>query len=362
MVMYNYGEICILGDFMKEKTIDSISFYIIDFMLDYYTKKYIELGKKCLDYAKKHDQKNYILFNDKNLENIDEKMFENIKRKADFIKTNLKDTINIKSDSPFYFFTMLNPSSPKFVNEKVKLRTANNVYFDRNTPNWLILKEGKERLKKETIQEYLRQFFIGYYQDNGKDLPIKPLGNYIGIINLMEILIRSIFFFEMNPYLIKKERETLLNIFTWMVISNYKNLFTNKNGYWKIGYYFRALLKQMFFNESNIIQSYDDNSNLKDIIKEMYKNTTKKLESILSKNIIEALPFTIFANNISNKRLSSLNNKLYLTAIPFFITIGRDIDNRLNNPLSLYIAITSCNATQNDCFFKNIILSYASLT
>ena len=175
----------------------------------------------------------------------------------------------------------------------------------------------------------------------------------------MEILIRSFFFFEMNPCLDKKERETLLNIFTWMVITNYKNLFTSKNGYWKLGYYFRSLLKFLFFEEPEIIKSYDDNKNIKDTIKETYYNTTKKLKSILS-DIIDAKTLFIFPNNISYDKLIKSTKFPYLTALPFFISIGRNFEKHSNTDLKLYVAIATCDYNDEINFNKNIILSYSS--
>ena len=162
MVMYNYGEICILGDFMKEKTIDSISFYIIDFMLDYYTKKYIELGKKCLEDAYKYNKNNYMPFSKDFLKN--DTTFEEINRKIQLIRNYLNSNYKIPSNSVFYFFTLLPPYEVKTLSKTQNLRTANNVYFDRDTPNEPILKEGKNISKKEEIQKYLKEFFIGYRQ------------------------------------------------------------------------------------------------------------------------------------------------------------------------------------------------------
>jgi len=51
----------------------------------------------------------------------------------------------------------------------------------------------------------------------------------------------------------------LLNIFTWMVINSYQNLFEIKNRYWKVAYYFRSLLKYLFFEGDEKIKSYDEN-------------------------------------------------------------------------------------------------------
>jgi len=65
-------------------------------------------------------------------------------------------------------------------------------------------------------------------------------------MHIIEILIRSMFFFEFSYKLKTKEKELMLNYFTWMVINSYKNLYQNKNGYWKAGYYFRELLKFLF--------------------------------------------------------------------------------------------------------------------
>jgi len=123
-----------------------------------------------------------------------------------------------------------------------------------------------------------------------------------------------------------------------------------------------GLLKYLFFEGDEKIKSYDENKdNIKNNIKSTYNSTTKKIKSILSHDITEAQTLFVFSNNISNKKLSSINNKPYLFAPPFFISFGKEFEKN-NSILGLYIAISICDYSNNKIMFdKNIILSYTYL-
>ena len=327
---------------MKEQYIDNYAFAIIVTMLDYYTDRYIEIAKKCI---KRINEKGENI-------TIEDKIFEEIKEKANMIINEISSKIDIPSNSVFYFFPLLKPLDIKKIDFNKKWKT-NNVYFERQTVETLNLKYSKNDNidDEEKIKIEIKKFF-----DNPH---LSPFLGYLGIIHLTEILIRSIFFFTINSNLSFKEKETLLNIFTWMSINSYKNLFEMKNRHWKVGYYFRSLLKFLFFEEPEIIKSYDDNKNIKDIIKETYNNTTKKLKSILS-DIIDAKTLFIFPNNISYDKLIKSTKFPYLTALPFFISIGRNFEKHSNTDLKLYVAIATCDYNDEINFNKNIILSYSS--
>lgn len=346
---------------MKEKIIDTTSLYIIDFMLDYYTKEYIKLGHKCLEDTHLYNNINYILFQSNSLKKIDDAIFEKINNKIQLIRNYLNDIYKIPDNSVFYFFTLLPPYEVKTLDENQNLVTANNVYFDRNTPNHIFL-DNKEVINREGLGNYLRQFFIGY---NEKNAYIKPISNYIGTIHLTEILIRSIFFFVINDDATPKEKEALLNIFTWMVVSSFQNLFNIQTRHWKVGYYFRSLLKYLFFDNSEQIQIYDEYSNnIKRNMKNYYNNTTKKLKSYLSDDITSTKALVKFPNNLSYLKMSLLqkNNSDYWIACPFFLITGKEFDKNYNNHLNLCIAIGTYNGfNSNGFFFNNVVLSYSNL-
>ena len=179
----------------------------------------------------------------------------------------------------------------------------------------------------------------------------------------IELLIRSAFFFVMNESATPKEKETLLNIFTWMNISSFQNLFNIETRYWKVGYYFRNLLKYLFLNGSEQIQIYDKYSNnIKKNMIRLYSNTTNKLKSYLSN---DSAPIVKFPNNLPYSKMLSLrkSNKNHIwIGCPFFLTTGKDIDKNDENKLKLYIAIgTYIGFYDNNFLIKNVILSYSNL-
>ena len=327
--------------------------YIIETMLDYYVNYYIEKGRNLINALHQLEEKQYFIQKSPLISNIKYEMFDEIRKKADLIKEKVLD-FKIDKTSVFYFFNLLESSKPKEAKFKKHYITANNVYFERNSLYNLDLKNYKRGCKPEKLIEYIKKFI---------DSPnAYPLINYIGTMHLMEILIRSIFFFVMNPKMSAYEKEMLLNIFTWMIINSYQNLFITNKRHWKIAYYFRNMLKYLFFDREKKIKSYDKNKdNIKNNIKSTYYNTTNKIKSILSKDITEAKPLFVFSNNISNTKISSINNKPYLFAPPFFISVGKEFEKHTLK-LILYVAISTCNYSNNRFINNNIILSYTHLT
>ena len=279
-------------------------------------------------------------------------MFNEISKTSDLLKEKALECYLDKT-SVFHFFKFLESSTPKKTNFNENFNNANNVYFERNSLQVLDLKNYKKRYAPEKLIEYIKKFI---------DTPFAPpFINYIGTMHLMEILIRSIFFFIMNPQLSPAEKEMLLNTFTWMIVNSYQNLFEIKNRHWKVTYYFRALLKYLFFEGEEEIKSYDENKdNIKNNIKSTYNTTTDKIKSILHKDITYSKSLFIFPNNIANTKIHS--NKPYLFAPPFFITSGREFEKYKENLLILYVAIAACNCLNDEIIFdKNIILDYKHL-
>ena len=327
--------------------------YIIKTMLDYYVDYYIDIGKHCINALHRLEKKQYIIKKEPLISNIKDEMFNEIRKKADLIKERALD-FDIDKTSAFHFFKLLESSNPKKTKFNKNYVTANNVYFERNTFKLYDLKNYKRGYGPDKLTEYIKKFI---------DSPHALLFiNYVGTMHLMEILIRSIFFFVMNSQLSSYEKEMLLNMFTWMVINSYQNLFEIKNRHWKMAYYFRSLLKYLFFDRDEKIKNYDENKdNIKKNIKNTYNSTTKKIKSILSHDITEAQTLFVFSNNISNKKLSYINDKPYLFAPPFFISLGRELEKH-SLILGLYIAISTCDYSNNKIMFdKNIILSYTYL-
>jgi len=334
----------------KKKFIEEEVLYIIEVMFDYYVSKYIEYGKNFIE--QKEENERYSILKNNEFNNLKPKVFTEIIELFQNLKNDFTNEISIPSTSVFHFFTLLNEYIPQSINETNNLYTANNVYFDRNTPNVLILKKEKSSDKNngEDTKVYLKDFFDNYKK--------KPLQNYIGVLHTIEILIRSVFFFSFYKHLEPKEKELLLNYFVWMVISSYKNLF-KKNGFWKMGYYFRKLLEYLFFEGDKIIASYDDNrttgTNLKEYIKLTYKATSDKIALLLENDLITAVPNIILPNRIDlmKKKLKE-GEKRFIVAPPFFMTVGKDLDKK-TKVFNLYIAITTINLRLKFC---NVILSY----
>jgi len=268
---------------------------IMEVMLDFYVKEYINQGKKFIESNKLGD-----IFKIANIE------FKEIEKKVKLIKEKINKEHNNEitsflPDNVFYFFTLLKSSMPKFIGKHRVWVTANNVYFARETFENLYLKDDSKKIEgtleknQNKLKEHVKNFFY--------DKKHSSLTNYIGTMHIIEILIRSMFFFEFSYKLKTKEKELMLNYFTWMVINSYKNLYQNKNGYWKAGYYFRELLKFLFFDGKEMILPYDknksDSKNIKKTIKEIYKNTMNKIYLLMSSDLMGiARNDIVFPNNL----------------------------------------------------------------
>ena len=336
-----------------EKNMDINIEVIIDVMLDFYVKEYIKLGKKFIEL---NHLDSLFTSADYNFKNIEEKTIY-IKEKIINPENGLIPTFS--SDNVFYFFTLLKNSMPKYIDDNKIWTTANNVYFVRMITKNIYLEDSSNNIEENTenLKKYLKNFFFDY--------KLPPIINYIGSMHMLEILIRAIFCFEFGYKLKDKEKELMLNYFTWMIINSYKNFYQDKNGYWRVAYYFKELLKSLFFESNEIILPYEkgksNNKNIKKTIKESYKNTTNKIYSLTSSDLMGvARDDIVFPNNLPQFKIDNFS-KTHLIAPPFFMSIGKDYDKKVNK-FFLYIAITTFYDYKNNNFiwFNNII-SYTEI-
>jgi hypothetical protein len=333
-----------------EKHVDINIEMIIDVMLDFYVKEYIKFGKKFIE-------SNHL----DSLFKIADYNFKNIEKKTIYIKEKIinpeSDLIpTFSSDNVFYFFTLLKNSMPKYIDDNKIWTTTNNVYFDRKITKNIYLQDSIIEENTENSKNYLKDFFFDY--------KLLPIINYVGSMHMLEILIRAIFFFEFSYKLKDKEKELMLNYFTWMIINNYKNFYQDKNGYWRVAYYFKELLKFLFFESNEMILPYEkgksNNKNIKKTIKESYKNTTNKIYSLTSSDLMGvARSDIVFPNNLQQFKIDKFS-KTHLIAPPFFMKIGKDYDKKVNK-FFLYIAITTFYDYKNNFIWFNNIISYTEI-
>jgi len=310
----------------KEKLIETTNLYIIKNMLEIYPKKYIE--------ELNIDELIKLFPNEPILKQIKNKLAE-IEKAFETIIDKLNTMINIPNNSIYYLFTLLKTATPKQFNNKITY--ANNIYHDRKTNENLILND-KNNISENNIKHYLTLFF-----ENKK----APLRNYIGIMTMIEILIRTIFLYYMYDETDSKKK-TLKRYFLWMVINNYKNLFNMKNGEYRMAYYFDKFITNFTKNEK-IKPFYNKNhtSNLKKYYK-IVDNELKELELGKAQNIL------IFPYNKPNL------NKTEFTSLPFNISIGKEKDKNMNYKETIFIAISTLKLdVQNILLIPyNTIISY----
>ncbi|GAX87030.1 hypothetical protein LNAT_P0325 [Lebetimonas natsushimae] len=336
---------------MKEKQIDSIAFVIIKKMLSYYVDNYIAVGK---EFMKNNFSKD--TYNETNL------IFNEIKHITEEILTYIEHPDNkfINTRSVYYFFTVLRPAIPKEIEKSNNQNTFyayNNPYYLRNTPCI--------KLDEQMFQELFGEMSLKKLEDKleknfSEDISLYC--NYIGIIHLMEIFIRSVFFFAFNKHLKDKEKETLLNIFVWMISNSYQNFFSLKKGsYYKneIAYYYREFINFQFFSGKKFIKSYKDYSNMiRPNLHKYYKNSVK-ITTKLSDNEKECKTIGILPSNIPSNRQIDEQNIEYLLAPPFYLSTGKGKDSLVNRDF-VYVSIgTYTKENKHSPFTDKIILTYS---
>jgi len=310
----------------KEKLIETTNLYIIKNMLEIYPKKYIE--ELHIDEAIKLFPNDKSLYKIKSKLSLIQDIFKQIIDKLDTM-------VAIPDNSIYYLFTLLKTATPKQFSKTTTY--ANNVYHDRKTNENLTLND-KNNISEKNIKQYLTIFF-----ENKK----APLRDYIGIMIMIEILIRSIFLYYMYDENDSKKK-TLKRYFLWMVVNNYKNLFDMKNGEYRMAYYFDKFITNFTKNEK-IKPFYNKNhtSNLKKYYK-IVDDELKELKLGKTQNIAIS-PYN--KPNITKTEFASL---------PFNISIGKEQDKNMNYKETIFIAISTLKLdVQNILLIPyNTIISY----
>jgi len=313
----------------KEKLIETTNLYIIKNMLEIYPKKYIE--------ELNIDEAINLLPNEPMLIQIKNKLPE-IEKAFETIIDKLNTMITIPNNSIYYLFTLLKTATPKLFNKTSTY--ANNVYHNRKTYENLTLND-KNNISENNIKQYLTLFF-----ENKK----APLRDYVGIMTMIEILIRSIFLYYMYDETDSKKK-TLKRYFLWIVVNNYKNLFDMKNSEYKMAYYFDKFITNFTKNEK-IKPFYNKNhtTNLKKYYK-IVDDELKELELNTTQNI------AIFPYNKPNL------TKTEFYSLPFNMSIGKEQDRNMQQKETIFINISTIKLDFKHKYFLiyNIVSSYKYL-